>query len=75
MKFWGHYSALGGAAAVLACAADQLFKVWMIGALDASPVHKIVLAPFFDLALVWNRGISYGLLKQEGDAGRWGLVA
>ena len=75
MKFWGHHSALGGAAAVSACAADQLFKAWMIGVLDASPVHKIVLAPFFDLVLVWNRGISYGLLKQEGDAGRWGLVA
>ena len=25
--------------------------------------------------MAWNRGISYGLLKQDSDAGRWVLVA
>ncbi len=25
--------------------------------------------------LAWNRGISYSLLKQDSDAGRWVLVA
>jgi len=75
MKLWGHYSALGAGSAFSAAAIDQLFKVWMIGVFDAGAVHKIMLAPFFDLVLVWNRGISYGLLKQESDAGRWALVA
>ncbi len=75
MKFWGHYSALGAGTAFAAAAIDRLFKVWMIGVFDNSPVHKIMLAPFFDLVLVWNRGISYGLLKQESGAGRWALVA
>jgi signal peptidase II len=35
----------------------------------------IRVAPFFDLTLVWNRGISYGLFQQHEDWGRWGLVA
>ena len=75
MKFWGHYSALGAAVALAAASADQLFKLWMIGVLDAQPVQRIALTPFFDLVMAWNRGISYGLLKQDSDAGRWGLVA
>lgn len=75
MKLWGSYSALGASVALAAAAADQLFKAWAIGALESSPVKKIVLAPFFDMVMAWNRGISYGLLKQESDAGRWLLVA
>jgi len=75
MKFWGNHSALGAVTAVLATALDQLFKLWMIGVFDASAAPKIALAPFFDLVLVWNRGISYGLLRQHSEAGRWALVA
>ena len=33
------------------------------------------LAPFLDLIVVWNRGISYGLFQQDSEIGRWGLVA
>ena len=75
MKFWGLHSALGLGIAVATAAADQLHKIWMIGILEDTPSGKIVLAPFFDLVLVWNRGISYGLLKQDGEAGRWVLIA
>ena len=74
MKFWGRYSAFGASVALAAALVDQLFKAWMIGVLDAAPVQKIVLAPFFDLVMAWNRGISYGLLRQDSDAGRWVLV-
>lgn len=34
----------------------------------------IELTPFFDLQMVWNRGISFGLLRADGDLARWGLV-
>jgi signal peptidase II len=74
MKYWGRYSAFGASVALAAGLVDQLFKAWMIGVFDAAPVQKIVLAPFFDLVMAWNRGISYGLLRQESDAGRWVLV-
>ncbi len=74
MKIWGRYSAFGASVALAAALVDQLFKAWIIGLLDAAPVQKIVLAPFFDLVMAWNRGISYGLLRQDSDAGRWVLV-
>ena len=75
MMFWGRCSGFGASVALVAGLVDQLFKAWMIGVLDAAPVQKIVLTPFFDLVMAWNRGISYGLLRQDGDAGRWVLVA
>ena len=30
--------------------------------------------PFFDLILVWNQGISYGLLQQDSNLGRFALI-
>ncbi len=33
------------------------------------------LAPFLDLVLTWNTGISYGLFPQEGPFGQWVLLA
>ncbi len=75
MKFWGGYSAFGASVALVAGLVDQLFKAWMVGVFDAAPVQKIALTPFFDLVMAWNRGISYGLLRQDSDAGRWVLVA
>ena len=33
------------------------------------------MTPFLDLALRWNRGISFSLLAQESAAGRWLLLA
>jgi signal peptidase II len=35
---------------------------------------RVTLTPFFDLVLVWNQGISYGLLPQESAVGRWSLI-
>lgn len=75
MKFWGPLSALGLGIGVITAAADQLNKLWMIGILQPLPDRKIILAPYFDLVLVWNSGISYGLFKQNSDAGRFALAA
>ncbi|MCA0406102.1 MAG: signal peptidase II, partial [Proteobacteria bacterium] len=33
------------------------------------------ILPVFDLTVVWNYGISYGLFQQHTEWGRWGLVA
>jgi signal peptidase II len=35
----------------------------------------VELTPFFDLQMVWNRGVSFGLLRADHDVVRWGLVA
>ena len=74
MKIWGRYSFTGVALAAAAVLCDQLHKAWMIAMFDGSQGRKITVTPFFDLVLVWNPGISYGLFRQNSDAGRWMLV-
>jgi len=52
---------------------DQLSKFWLLELLrELGPSLKI--APFFNLVMVWNKGISFGLLPSTGLA-RWLLVA
>jgi len=53
--------------------ADQVTKLWVLHGADFSN-GPIRVLPFMDITLVWNRGISYGLLQQDG-LGRWLLVA
>ena len=74
MKIWGPYSFTGAALAVATVVCDQLHKAWMITIFGDTQRPKITVTPFFDLVLVWNRGISYGLFKQNSDAGRWVLI-
>lgn len=55
--------------------ADHAIKTWVLFGLDLPQRGRIAFLPFFDLVMVWNRGISYGLFQQHGDLGRWVLVA
>jgi signal peptidase II len=41
---------------------------------SSPPCRFIELTPFFDLQMVWNRGVSFGLLRADSDLLRWGLV-
>jgi signal peptidase II len=43
-------------------------------AVSGYPCRFIELTPFFDLRMVWNRGVSFGLLRADSDLMRWGLV-
>lgn len=51
--------------AIVVIAIDQLSKLWMVNLLQ--DVGNIKLLPFFDLTLVYNRGISFGML----NGGSW----
>jgi signal peptidase II len=65
-----------GAAIALFCVAfDQATKLLLLHASDLPDGGRIVLAPFAEFVLVWNRGISYGLFQQDTELGRWLLVA
>jgi signal peptidase II len=75
MNIWGPLSGLGLAIAAVTAAADQVDKAWMIGHFASSQQKSIAVAPFFDIVLIWNRGVSYGLFPQNSDLGRWTLVA
>jgi signal peptidase II len=51
---------LGLAVAALVIVADWIVKWWAIGALGGD-LYGIEVLPFFNLVLVWNRGISFGM--------------
>jgi signal peptidase II len=63
---------LGIGAAVLALVADQGSKLALLygaGFRDMAPGETISVLPFFNLVMVWNPGISYGLFPASGMLG------
>jgi signal peptidase II len=71
---WGPHSPLGLLVAALTVAADQGNKLWMLNVYDIGAKGTVAVTPFFDLVLLWNKGVSYGLLAQDSPYGRWGLI-
>src|ERR1043165_4932538 len=71
---WGPLSSLGLGVAALTVAADQAHKAWMLYVFDIGAKSPVTLAPFFDLVLVCNQGISYGLLPQQGSLGPLAVI-
>lgn len=60
--------------AIAALVLDQATKQWWLGLMAAEP-RGIELTPFFNLVMVWNRGVSFGLFNQgDGDMQRWVLI-
>ena len=63
--------------AAAALAFDQgskLFLLYGLHFIEMGPGDRIPVLPFFDLVMVWNPGISYGLLPAHGVAGT-GILA
>lgn len=70
--------------AVVVFVLDQFTK-WLVlgpgqfsppGCLEAGFACRFIeLTPFFDLQMVWNRGVSFGLMRADSDLMRWALVA
>jgi signal peptidase II len=57
---------LGLLVAVVAILADQAMKFWMIDLLT-DPPRVIRVAPFFNLVLVSNEGISFGMFETHPE--------
>ena len=71
-------TALGWAAyalAVVVAALDQASKYWVLHVLDLPDRPPLHVLPFFQLTMVWNQGVSFGLLRADSGSGRWLLVA
>jgi signal peptidase II len=71
----GPRTQLGLTVALIACTIDQAVKLWLIYEFELGSRGLISLAPFLDLVLTWNTGISYGWFKQEAAIGQWALLA
>jgi signal peptidase II len=69
---------LGVAAYVIAASAivvDQASKYWILHVFRLPEKQQVPVLPFFDLTMVWNRGVSFGLFRADQDIARWGLAA
>ena len=62
---------------------DQATKFWVLEVLKLSPpgclertgpCDRIEISSVFDLSMVWNRGVSFGMMQAEGWM-RWALFA
>ena len=62
-------AAIGAGLAALVIVLDQASKLWVLhglGFMDGGPGTRIeVLDPWFNLTMVWNRGISFGLFQAQ----------
>ena len=55
----------GVIAAIAALAVDQASKLWLLFVFDIARRGAVRVAPFFDLVLAWNVGISFGWFQSE----------
>ena len=66
----------GLALAVLVLAADQASKQWVLHGLDLPLRGDVpVLPPLLDFAMVWNHGVTFGLMQAGHGAGQAILAA
>ena len=67
--------AVGGAVALAVVVVDQSVKAGVLAYSAGPDVEPKPLAPFLDLALRWNRGISFSLFARDSASGQIALVA
>jgi signal peptidase II len=69
---------LGLVLAVAIFAADQASKSWLLDYLAVEgPLGRgrfVELTGFFNLVVVWNRGVSFGMFAGDLDTARWVLA-
>jgi signal peptidase II len=53
---------------------DQISKYWILNVFMLPVKGSVLVGGPFSLSMVWNRGVSFGLLKPQMDLTRWALV-
>jgi len=65
----------GLAMALLVLVADQASKWWILEVLQLERLRQVVLLPVLNLTMVWNYGVTFGLLTGFGEWGPLILAA
>ncbi len=60
---------LAAGAALLADQGTKLLMLYGFGFAEMKAIEHVQVLPFFNLVMVWNRGVSYGLFPAEGPVG------
>ena len=67
IRFWGPLAPLAIGVAVVVFAIDQLHKWWMLDVYGIIEKASVRITFFFDLVMVWNKGVSYGLFTTHAQ--------
>lgn len=65
---------LGIIAAVLVAVVDQASKWWILEQVMNPAPRVVEVTDFFNLVLVWNPGVSFGLFQADADYMPWVLT-
>ena len=66
---WGLLTAL------IVLGADQASKYWVLNILDLPSLGSVPVLPVLNLTMVWNPGVTFGLLRQGSVTGTYILSA
>jgi len=69
MPLRGPLTIFGLSVALVAFVVDRLSKWWLIDVFGITERGIVKILPFFDVVMVWNRGISYGLFQADTGLG------
>jgi signal peptidase II len=61
-------------AALAVLALDQASKLWLLFVFDIAHRGAVKVAPFFDLVLAWNVGISFGWFQNDSQLAQIALM-
>lgn len=61
LKLWSPLAPLVLGLAALVFVVDQAHKFWMLNVYNIDEKTPVSITSFFDLVMVWNKGVSYGL--------------
>lgn len=64
---------MGAMLALLVVGFDQASKWWIVNSVMATE-RQIEVTPFFNIVMVWNRGITFGLFGNSPQIMRWVLT-
>ena len=62
-------------AAILVIVLDQLSKWYLLDVVGVAARPPLALTGFFSLVMVWNQGVSFGMLQNDAAYMRWFLIA
>jgi signal peptidase II len=62
----GSATRIGAISALVVLGADQASKYWILNVLDLPDLRQVVLLPVLNLTMVWNQGVTFGLLNGLG---------
>lgn len=66
---------VGAVMALFALLSDQAHKLWMLNVFHIEARGRVEVTSFFELAMAWNKGVSYSMFEAQSETGRWMLLA